>query len=276
MRSDLHVHTSCSDGAESPEKVVSMAVDANVDVLAICDHDTMEGYHRARAFIQDDKDISARLTLVPGMEVTTAFEGHDVHMLAYFIDELSDEFADELERAKVRRSTRALRIAEKLKAAGFHIDATELLDSGETVNRVNVARALVSAGDVSSVGEAFATLIGEGCPYYVDREDIPSDRAIELIRASGGIPVLAHPAHYHVEYLIEAFAICGLRGIEAYHSEQSEDDAARLVQTAARLGLLVTGGSDSHEDDIHPGGIGDVQIGEEHLSAFLAADPRKR
>ena len=253
-----------------------MALEADLDYLAICDHDTMEGSLVARDYLAANPDIARKLTLIPGMEVTTAFDGHEVHMLAYFIDQMSDELAEELYQAGVRRSTRALRIAEKLHAAGYHIDPVELEASGETVNRVNVARALVNAGEVASVSEAFATLIGQGCPYYVDREEIPSDRAIELILGSGGIPVVAHPAHYHVEYLIEAFALYGARGIEAYHSEQSAEDASRLVETANRLGLIVTGGSDSHEDDIHPGGIGSVQIGDEFLTAFLAADPRKR
>ena len=194
MRSDLHVHTSCSDGLETPENIVLQSAEIGLGYLSITDHDTMAGYRRARRFLGDHPDISEKLTLIPGMEISSVAGERDVHMLAYFIDDISLELSSELEMADRRRADRSFAVADKLAEAGYPIDRSRLRESGTTVNRVTIARILVEEGSVTSVGEAFRTLIGKGCPYYVDRGDIDARHAIKLILARGGIPVMAHPA----------------------------------------------------------------------------------
>jgi len=275
MPADLHVHTSCSDGLEDPERVVDAAIAVGLDHLAVTDHDTLEGYLRARRYLAT-LEPSPALTLVPGIEVSTSYEGRDVHVLGYYLESLSSELSSRLTEIRERRARRALTTADKLSDAGYPVSSDDLRASGATVNRTALARLLVARGVVPDTGAAFKLLIGRGTTFYTPRDDIPTVHAVELIAAAGGIPVVAHPALYHVEDLIPLLVEHGLRGIEAFHSEQTPQQSAELLEIAERWDLLVTGGSDWHQDPVHPARIGEVSYPREYLERFLAADPRRQ
>lgn len=273
-RADLHVHTNCSDGLASPEEVIDAAIEQGITHIAITDHDTMDGVFRAQEYLASHKSLSSKITLIPGVEVSSTDGDNDVHMLGYFIEDMSAQMKAELFDAQMRREVRSLKIADALGEAGYPISSEILVDSGQTINRTSIARLLMSAGAVSSVSAAYETLIGTGCPFHIERDDMKAVRALKLISDSGGLSVIAHPALYGVAYLIESYAKLGLCGVEAYHSEQTLEEARHLALLADSYGLLVTGGSDWHQDPVHPARIGETQLPEHYLESFLAADPR--
>lgn len=272
MFADLHVHTWFSDGLWPPDAVVEAALDRGLTHLAIADHDTLEGYRSARGYLEADP--SPRITLIPAVEISTAYEGRDVHILGYYLEEMASWFDDELREIRERRAERTLMTAAKLESAGYPIHPSMLETSGITINRTALARLLVSEKVTASTSEAFELLIGSKTPFYTPRDDMETIHAVEAIQGQGGLAVIAHPALYNVEDLIPLLKEHGLAGIEAFHSEQTIGQKERLAMLADQLGLLVTGGSDWHQDPIHPAKIGEVTYPERYLERFLAADPR--
>lgn len=274
-RADLHVHSSCSDGIFAPSKVLEHARRAGLSYLSITDHDSFEGYRRAAEYLADPvRDPRAYPVLVPGMELSCMHDGRDVHMLAYFATAPSPALAQAMDAARMQRVRRARRIVELLAADGFPISEDDLVSRGMSFNRVNVARLLFERGSIPSVDYFFSHLAGRGCHYHIERHEMEPALAIELIRESGGIPVIAHPAHYHVVDLIEPLSSEGLGGVEAYHASHALPVARELEELADRLGLLVTGGSDWHGDSTHAEHIGETRLPRHCLEKFLAADPR--
>jgi predicted metal-dependent phosphoesterase TrpH len=190
---------------------------------------------------------------VPGIEITTVHDGHDVHMLGYFLDSSCPGLQALLERARALRLERAAEIAERLAAAGVPIDVDELLSSagrrsGRSVARPQIARALVAAGHVSSVPEAFDKYLSEGCCAYVPhRGPAPAD-AIAAVRDARGVTSLAHPGTLQRDDLVPGLTDAGLTALEAHHSAHDAATAAHYVSLARAHDLAVTGGSDFHGD----------------------------
>ncbi|NTU88994.1 MAG: PHP domain-containing protein [Actinobacteria bacterium] len=267
------MHTSASDGTKSPSETIDAALALGITHLAITDHDTMDGYREARTYLDEHPGYARRLTLISGIEVSSQYAGMDVHILGYFIEGSAPELFSALEGARKRRADRALSIARALQADGYPITPEELLASGKTVNRAAIARSLVEAGAIATSGEAFATLIGRGCPYYIERSDLLPSEAIRLILRSGGVPVLAHPWLCKAMIRIEPLTEEGLMGVEAYHATNPPQVATVLEAYASSLGLLITGGSDWHGDTIHSAMLGSVDYPDRCLEKFLAVRP---
>lgn len=251
VRIDLHTHSTASDGTDRPADLVRAAAAAGVDVLAITDHDTTAGWAEAAAA------LPSGVRLVRGMEMSCEGRGEDgrpvpVHLLAYLFDPGSREFAAERERLRGERIDRVRTMAERMAAAGLPIDPDAVLAAaGPAVGRPHLARALVDAGVVAGVGEAFTELLSTRSPFYVDKKDTPLERAVEMVAAAGGVSVIAHPrartrgrllALDHVRELAER----GLGGLEVDHADHSADDAAVLRSLARETDLLTTGSSDYH------------------------------
>lgn len=254
MRIDLHTHSSFSDGTDSPAELIRAAVDAGLDVVALTDHDTTSGWEAAAdALAAQDSDLK----LVRGMEMSCVGDGEDgkpvpVHLLAYLFDPDNDAFARERERLRAERVVRLRAMAEKMAADGLPVDPDEVMaDVGDTAGRPHLARALVAAGVVASVNEAFADLLRTGGRYYVEKVDTPLDDAIDMIAAAGGVSVVAHArARTRGRLLsldhIRSAAERGLGGLEVEHIDHNADDTALLRALAVELGLLITGSSDYH------------------------------
>ena len=246
---DLHVHTRYSDGTFSPSEAVAFARDRTLDVVAITDHDTTEGLPEAFAA---GADLSVEI--VPGVEFSTVRNGEGVHLLAYYVDLEDPAFAAELRRLREDRISRGMRMVAKLRDLGYPITferVREIAGDG-TIVRPHVARALVEAGVVSNVEEAFSDrFIGNGGPAYVEKQAmVPSD-ALPLIHAAGGVCVLAHPGTWREtdpvpDAVIEELLGAGLDGIEAHHPEHTPELEARFESLAERSGLFWTGSSDCH------------------------------
>lgn len=253
MRIDLHAHSTCSDGTDTPTQLVAAAAAAGLDVLALTDHDTTAGWAEAV------EALPAGLRLIRGAEFScVAPDGRggqvSVHLLAYLFDPAAEVIVGEHVRLRDERRARLHAMAARMAADGFPLDPDGLLDGvppTAQVGRPHLARALVSAGVVDSVDEAFRRFLNFGGPYYLDRADTDVRKAIRMIRAAGGVAVLAHPAARRRGPVIELPVIAelaaeGLAGVEVDHPDHAGDDRAALRHVAVMLGLIVTGSSDYH------------------------------
>jgi predicted metal-dependent phosphoesterase TrpH len=250
MRADLHSHSAASDGTQPPADVVRRARAAGVDVLALTDHDTVVGHAEAV------RALPPGLTLIPGMELSCRLHDHSLHLLAYLFDPEEPELRAELGRIRDDRADRARAMVERLGELGTPVTWEQVRRiTGDSVpGRPHIARALVEAGVIATVEEAFTPeWIGAGGRAYVDRYALDPVRAVTLVRGAGGVPVLAHPRAWRRGYGvgdedIARLAAAGLAGIEADHPDQAPEDRVRLRAIAAELGLFVTGASDDHGD----------------------------
>ena len=248
---DLHTHSSASDGTEAPAVVVAQAVAAGLDTLALTDHDTTLGWAEASAAAQ-----AHGIALVPGIEVSCTRRWQSIHLLAYLPDPEHPALVAELQRARVSRDTRLDRMVAKMAADGIPVTLEAVraeVEPGATAGRPHIADALVTAGVVDHRDEAFARWLGNDSPYYVAHYAPDPVRAVEVVRAAGGVPVVAHPwsrtrGRVVADRLIEELAAAGLAGLEVFHRDHDADAMRHLADLARGLGLLATGSSDYHGD----------------------------
>ena len=246
---DLHTHSNVSDGTETPTELVEAAATAGVDVLAITDHDTVGGW-------AESADAAHRLgiTLVRGIEISCSWRHASIHLLGYLTDPDDAALMTELARARDSRATRLRRMVELMAADGIPVTYAEVLAQvtpGATPGRPHIADALVANGTIAHRDDAFREWLGNDSKYYVTHYAPDPVRAVELVRAAGGVPVIAHPFTRTrgagvSDALVERMYAAGLVGLEAYHRDHGPAEVARATQLAERLGLLVTGASDYH------------------------------
>lgn len=243
---DLHVHTTASDGTCAPAEAVKLAADSGLRAVAITDHDSAHGYpEAARA------GAALGVEVVPGIEISTKF-GRSVHILGYYIDPLSPEIKPVLDWVVQDRDERNKKMAALMAADGLPVSYEQMHERfGEVIGRPHFARVLVELGLADSVNDAFDKYVEKGRKYYVGRTIFPIERSIEVIRAAGGVPVLAHPFQYRLDdaglrELIEHCLESGLQGMECRYSGYDADMTAYLLRLAEEYRLLPTGGSDFH------------------------------
>lgn len=248
MRADLHNHSSASDGTQAPDEVMRCAEAAGLDVVGLTDHDTVAGHRLAAAA------LPAGLTLLPGAELSCRMNGHSVHVLAYLFDPDNEELAGEMAEIRESRLFRARAMVDKLVALGVPVTWEQVsgIAGGGVVGRPHVARAMIEAGVVSSIEEAFTPeWIGPGGRAHVPRYALDPLKAIRLVAGAGGVTVLAHPrgdtrGWAIPDDVIADFAAAGLTGLEVNHPQHNEGERDRLRQLARALGLVPSGGSDDH------------------------------
>jgi predicted metal-dependent phosphoesterase TrpH len=261
---DLHTHSNRSDGTDTPAELVRAAAAAGLSAIAITDHDTTAGWADAAAALPPG------LRLVRGAELSC--ESRDgrggwctVHLLAYLFDPSSPVIVTEQARLRVERRRRLRLMAAQMAAEGLPVDADEIFASlppDAPAGRPHLAAALIKAGVVSSVDEAFASYLRTGGPYHIGRADTPVLDAIQMIAEAGGITVLAHGFARHrgrtvTPDVVKELAAAGLGGVEVNHPDHTPENRADLLDLAADLGLLVTGSSDYH------GGHKTIRLGQE-------------
>lgn len=259
MRIDLHTHSSRSDGTDTPTELVEVAKGAGLDVIAITDHDTTAGW--------DEAAVAAErfgVTVVPGAELSCRLAGMQIHLLAYAFDRAEPEFARERNLLRDDRERRAELIVQRCQELGAPItwERVREIAGSASIGRPHVASALVEAGVVATVDDAFSSdWLADGGRAYVDKYALDPYRALELVRDSGGVAVFAHPAagargRIVTDDQIAGLARAGLRGIEVDHVDHDTAARARIRGLAADLGLVPTGSSDYH------GSRKTVRIGE--------------
>lgn len=241
---DLHAHTTYSDGVLSPTELVRLAARSGLKVLALTDHDTVEGVPEAQ---QAGRDLGVRV--VPGIEISASF-GKSIHVLGLFVDIGAPWLEAHRRTWKEYRSKRIDRICERLASVGVQLDPDAIrAASGEgSVGRPHVARALREAGFVESLDEAFARYLGDGQPGYVAANYTSVEEAIDGIRQSGGVAVLAHPGFYNLDDRLQTWVDAGLDGIECVHPAHRPAVQKRYRDLCSRLGVLPSGGTDYHGD----------------------------
>lgn len=243
MRIDLHVHSTASDGTLSPTALVEEARARNVQVVALTDHDTMDGVAEAQT-------AAARvgIELIAGVELNTDSPAGEVHVLGYFISLDNQPFQELLDQRRRSRVVRAHKMVDRLRELGMNItyaDVERFAGDG-AVGRPHVARALVAAGYAADVREAFDRWIHTGGPAYVRRESFSPTDAIVAVREAGGVPVLAHPGRIRDQAIIPSLIEAGLEGLECYYPEHTPRQTEQYIAIARRHGLVVTGGTDFH------------------------------
>lgn len=253
-RIDLHTHSNASDGTDSPAELVRTAAAAGLDAVAITDHDTTVGWAEAEAACPPG------MRLVRGAEFSCVSpSGRDeppcsVHLLGYLFDPEHEAIVAEQARRRESRVARLETMIERMSADGYPVDVPTVfahLPQGGSAGRPHLARALVSAGVVGSVGEAFGTLLNPSGPYYVRSSNTPVETAIDMIRAAGGVAVFAHALARRRGRVVEPEVIAdlaarGLGGVEVDHPDHAPEDRELLRRLAARHDLLTTGSSDYH------------------------------
>lgn len=241
-RLDLHAHTFFSDGLLSPEALVSRAVEYRLAALAVTDHDTLEGIARARAA------AGSALELVPGIELSSHAGGLDLHVLGYYLDPDHAPLRARLEHFQDERRERATAILRRLDQLGLPLDPDELFDTAGpgVVGRPHVAGAMLRAGHVSSIDEAFQRYLGPNGSAFIQRPAFRPEEAIGLIHEADGVSVLAHPGAAMPDAVIERLVSAGLRGLEVWHPQHGPPTVRRYRALARKFGLVETGGSDYH------------------------------
>ena len=271
MRTDLHIHTTASDGRLSPSEVVSRAAMLGMTAISITDHDSVGGIDVA---IEEARKFPD-LLMIPGVELSTAAAEGEVHILGYFIDHRSVKFCHDLERFRNARVVRAKRMLEKLADLGMALDWDRILDiaAGASVGRPHIAKAMIEQGYVTSFHDAFEHFIGHNKPAYVKREKLTPVESVGLVKNAGGLPVLAHPAEIEMlEPLIAQLKKAGLVGIEVHYKNYSSATIARLDTLAAVYGLIPCGGSDYHGfiEEGDGSEIGQVDVPEESVRQLVS------
>lgn len=248
MRVDLHTHSRVSDGTDSPTELVAAAAGAGLDVVALTDHDTTRGWAEAEVAA-----VRHGVALVRGAELSCRADHASVHLLSYLHDPDDADLLAEGERIRASRLGRARAMVDRI-AVDHPLTWDDVLaqtQTGTTVGRPHIADALVALRVVADRGEAFASILATGSPYYVPYYATALLSAIAMVRAAGGVPVLAHPGaasrgRVVSDATIRAAADAGLAGLEVDHRDHTPAQRAHLAELAAELGLLVTGSSDYH------------------------------
>jgi predicted metal-dependent phosphoesterase TrpH len=260
-RVDLHLHTTVSDGALRPEELVRAASIAGIQVMAVTDHDSVDGIRDAERAASD-----LSIQVIPGIEVSAGLDGDDVHVLGYFLDPDDRVLREALSRLQEGRVAQARSMVERLAELGWPLDWDRVMAiaQGGSIGRPHIARALIERGYVGSVDEAFSRFLRRGGPGYVEGQKLLPQEAVSLIKEAGGVPSLAHPiivgaSDYRLDLdrLLPVMVEAGLDGIEAYYKGYTPEVTAFLFGLASRYRLVPTGGSDFHGGGV----VADAELG---------------
>ncbi|MBS3995476.1 MAG: PHP domain-containing protein [Alkaliphilus sp.] len=243
-RLDMHIHTTKSDGILTPEQVVVWSNKIGLKGIAITDHDTVDGIEEGIATAKSIKDF----ILIPGIEFSSIYNNHEIHILGYFIDYTNSKLVSITDKIKEYRANRANKTIEALKELNIEIDIKDVNPGGKkkSIGRPHIARALIEKGYVENVQEAFEKYLSKGRPAYISRYKLSLMDSIKIIKASKGIPVLAHPGLLDKSVNVLEILDLGLEGIEVYHTDHSKEDSLKYFALAKQRDLLITGGSDYH------------------------------
>ncbi len=271
---DLHIHTTASDGRLTPQEVVCHSISLGLSAISICDHDTLSGYLAlAKNRFKDELGIIRfqGLEVIPGIEMSSMWDGKELHVLGYFPDPQNTRLADLLAMLRVSRLERIQGICDRLAALNMPVQPRRVfeLSRGDSIGRPHIAEVMVEKNYVSSVKEAFDLFLGVGKPAYVGRFYLTPAQCIKAIRAAKGIAVWAHPGMTGSDSLASQLVKWGLQGIEVYHPRHDLEQQRKFRDIAFTENLIVTGGSDFHGMALSEGAmIGDFGVSYESLEAL--------
>lgn len=272
---DLHLHSTASDGSDAPALVVRRAAEAGFAVMALADHDTMDGVAEAMAEAE-----RVGIECIPAVEYSTLDGEREIHVLGYGLDPDDPVLKKELRRLALGRFNRAQLMVELLNDAGIGITWARVqeLAGDENVGRPHVARAMQEAGYIKEIKDAFTPeWIASGGKCYVERVKLSPEESIAQIRAAGGVAVLAHPGRFRSDddtigdEVIERYIDAGLEGIEVFYARHTDAMVGHYRAMAERLGLVMTGGSDDHGSNAEVGLLGRIRLPFEYVERLKEA-----
>jgi hypothetical protein len=268
---DLHTHSTASDGIYSPTELLQRAKSIDLRILALTDHDTTGG-------LEEAAQVAAKLDIdfLPGIEINTDVAGGEVHMLGYFPEYQRPAFQAVLKVLRDARERRGQRMVELLNEQGINISWERVRAIAEgAVGRPHVAKALLEAGYVQTIGEAFDKYIGTGCYAYVPRYRLTPEDAVHLIASANGLPVMAHPVELpgleELRNWLPGLKEAGMAGLETYYGPYTTEDEQALRALADEYDLIPTGGTDFHGPGIHPTPLGGRYVPYEAVERLKAA-----
>ena len=273
---DLHMHTTASDGIYSPTELMHRVKEVGLRVVALTDHDTTDGIGEAARTAQ-----ALDIEFIPGIEINSDVSGGEVHMLGYYLEYQRPEFQKILKVLRDARVRRGERMVELLNEEGIHISWERVREIAQgSVGRPHVAQALMEAGYVKSIGEAFDKYIGNDKPAYVPRYKLTPEDAVRLIESANGLPVIAHPIALPGLDILRTWLpnlkAAGLVGLETYYGPYTQQDEQALLAIAHEYGLIPTGGTDFHGPNIHPTPLGGRYVPYEAVEQLKAAAAKRR
>jgi len=273
---DLHTHSTASDGIYSPTELLGRAHEVGLRVLALTDHDTTDGVEEAaKAAAALDIDF------IPGIEINTDVSGGEVHVLGYFPEFQRPAFQAVLKVLRDARERRGQRIVELLNEQGINVSWERVREIAQgAVGRPHVAKALLEAGYVQTIGEAFDKYIGSTCPAYVPRYRLTPDDAVRLIASANGLPVIAHPVDLpglnQLRDWLPELCAAGMVGLETYYGSYTEEQEQALRALADQYQLIPTGGSDFHGPGMHPTPLGGRHVPYQAVERLKAEAAKRR
>jgi predicted metal-dependent phosphoesterase TrpH len=269
-KADLHTHTTYSDGSLTPAQLVARAVQRGLQVMALTDHDCTDGLPEAL----EEAARHPGFLLIPGVELSTDVPQNEVHVLGYFIEWQSPAFQERLRRLRVSRLDRGRAMLAKLRDLGIDLswERVQQIAGDGAVGRPHIALAMLEAGHIKTLEEAFDLYLGRNGPAYVEREKMTPAEAVEMITSVRGLPVLAHPAQLEdLDHFLEELKGAGLLGLEVYYQDYSPEVIDRLLDVARRHELLPLGGSDFHGlGTAHERDLGDIPLPFESVEQLIA------
>ncbi|MBN1375208.1 MAG: PHP domain-containing protein [Dehalococcoidia bacterium] len=271
MKYDLHLHTTGSDGRLTPTEIIKLAKSRGLKVIAVTDHDSIGGIQEALR----EAYKAPSIIVIPGVEINTDLSTGELHVLGYFINYTDKDLASSLAKIRESRVGRAEKMVNKLHNLGLQVDWQRILDlaRGESICRPHIAQAMLERGYIKSEKEAFDKYIGRDGPAYVQRDKVKPADAVRIIKRSGGLPVLAHPADIQeIDTLLKELINAGLVGMECYYGQYDSKTVERLNKLADKYKLLKTGGTDYHHFcGEHEVPLGAVDIPDDCIKKLFAA-----
>ncbi len=264
---DLHVHTNHSDGLFTPKQVVQKAMEKGLVAVGITDHDTISGIPEALEASENNG-----IEVIAGVELSSQYEGRDIHILGYYFDVDNPQLLEYLNRFRQERFQRAKKMVKNLNDLGVHIsmEEVEAKSGGTSIGRPHLAEVLMEKGFVETFQEAFQRYLGYGSKAYEEKYKIDPGKAIALISEANGLSFLAHPGYSVSNELIFHFIKAGLDGIEIVHPNIPENRTQQLQQFVQIYNLLVSGGS-----DCHGGRSGYIYLGDYNIPYACLEDMKK-
>lgn len=273
---DLHMHTTASDGVYGPTDLMRRCKELGLRAVALTDHDTTDGIEEAHAAARN-----LDLEFIPGIEINTDVSGGEVHVLGYFIELQRPEFQAMIKVLRDARERRGQRMVELLNEEGIAVEWDRVREIAQgSVGRPHVAKALLEAGYVQTIGEAFDKYIGTGKPAYVPRYKLTPEDAVRLIASANGLPVIAHPIDLpgltELREWLPGLKEAGMVGLETYYGPYTPEQEQELLKLAHEYDLIPTGGTDFHGPNIHPTPLGGRYVPYEAVQQLKEAAAKRR
>ena len=272
MLVDFHMHSIYSDGVKSPEELLRHALDCNLSMMALTDHDEIDGIKALRT-AQEQLDPEKTIKIINGCEFSADYKDKSIHILGYRFDETNKELRDFIEYFKSKREERIDEIIRRCNNAGYFISKDELLKKfpkTQAYGRPHIGQLLIDGGYAKDINDVFKDILRKDSPCYVPKVKIEVPYIIDIIHKAGGLAIMAHPKLVSSdEYVVEMLSY-DFDGMEVYHTKHNDDDVKRYKALATKHNLFITGGSDYHGiPGKAPDKFGDYLVSSENVSEFI-------